>query len=124
MKKNLLLWGTLLAGVGAGTTAFVVHRSTPPPYSCTAGDNEKCASDQWYSDYERFVTLRTELNPKPKFSEAEIKHKTDEMQGLLNRLRIDAPPGYDWDEKKVRFVKHPMPPTPPPAPPVPPPPAK
>jgi hypothetical protein len=114
VKKYVLYSVILVAGVGAGVGWFFYRRaSTTPPYSCTAGQNEQCASDQWYYDYQRFISLRTELNPKPKLSDAEIKHKTDEMQGLLNRLRIDAPTGYDWDEKKLRFVKRAVPvPTP------------
>jgi hypothetical protein len=113
MKKYLIYGGILLAGAGAGGGFYAHRTASPPPYSCTAGQNEQCASDQWYQDYERFVALRTELNPKPKLTADQVRQKTDEMQGILNRLRIDAPSGFDWDEKKLRFVKRPSPPPPP-----------
>jgi hypothetical protein len=42
------------------------------------------------------------------------KEKQDMVAGMVQRLSRDIPAGYQWDEKKVRFVKQTMPPAPPP----------
>jgi len=95
----------------------VVSRPKPDTYKCTAGPNEKCASDLWYADWRHFADIEKELHPDPKLTEAEIKQKEDEASGIRMRLLTEIPEGMQWDDKKLRFVplaKPPVSPTQPP----------
>ena len=75
-----------------------IHQAS---YHCVAGPNEQCASDEWYSDFQKLKTLQAPYQMP--------KEKQDMVAGMVQRLSRDIPAGYQWDEKKVRFVKQSMP---------------
>jgi hypothetical protein len=68
-----------------------------PKYTCVAGPNEQCASDQWYADYQRLKKLQA-----PYVAPREVQ---EQLRGISTQLQMEIPPGYQWDEAKARFVK-------------------
>lgn len=104
-----------LVGGGVGAGYYISHRSSPPSYSCVAGPDELCASDQFFSDYQRWKTLKADLAKQQESTELrDLQNKSDQLSGMTTRLSQQIPQGYAWDEKKSRFVKA-SPSAPPPA---------
>ena len=90
--------GVLVVGAAG---YFVVDSRIHASYHCVAGPNEQCASDEWYADFQKLKTLQAPYQMP--------KEKQDMVAGMVQRLSRDIPAGYQWDEKKVRFVKQSMP---------------
>jgi hypothetical protein len=100
LAGGIILVTALLCGLGYVVDARI-HQAS---YHCVAGPNEQCASDEWYSDFQKLKTLQAPYQMP--------KEKQDMVAGMVQRLSRDIPAGYQWDEKKVRFVKQAMPPAP------------
>lgn len=99
MKRSLSLLLIVCASL------IPVHAQSKPkpgstaakPYSCVAGENEKCASDLWFKDYTRLRALQAKYSPPPDMA--------DQMRGMADRLQSQVPAGYSWDDTRQRFVK-------------------
>jgi len=102
MRKYVEIAAVLIVTLVVGYSAYLIdakiHASS---YKCVAGPNEQCASDEWYSDFQKLKTLQAPYQMP--------KEKQDMVAGMVQRLSRDIPAGYQWDEKKVRFVKQSMP---------------
>ena len=96
LAGGIVLVTALLCGLGYVVDARI-HQAS---YHCVAGPNELCASDEWYSDFEKLKTLQVPYQMP--------KEKQDMVAGMVQRLSRDIPAGYQWDEKKVRFVRQPI----------------
>lgn len=72
-----------------------------PAYTCVAGADEQCASDEFVREWKEFKELSDKYQA-PK--DVQIR-----MKGLVADLQPQIPAGYQWDDKKLRFVKTPQP---------------
>jgi len=92
-----------------GFTIVLVHNSSHPsakPYSCVAGPDEQCASDQFYADFKHWQELRDDLKNSQQVPQVrELQDKTDLFNGITTRLNSQVPKDYQWNEQKMRFVK-------------------
>lgn len=83
----------------AGGSVYLSHRT--PAYTCVAGADEQCASDEFVREWKEFKELSDKYQA-PK--DVQIR-----MKGLVADLQPQIPAGYQWDDKKLRFVKTPQP---------------
>lgn len=92
----ILVAAVCSAVVVAGVT-WRVTRATGPAYTCVAGPDEQCPSDQWIKEYREFKGLVNKYQAPQAIQ--------DQMNGMRQRLSAQIPQGYDMDEKKERWVK-------------------
>lgn len=107
--KKLAPMLLLLLLVGCNQVSTSTSKPSSPDYKCVAGLDEQCASDLWYTDYQKLRGLQKQYNAPQEVA--------DQMSGLAMRLNQQMPPGFNWDEGKQRFVRipHPLSPVVPPA---------
>ncbi len=94
LSVKIIIAMVLAAFVGLGIGMWSNHKSASASYSCVAGPNEQCPSDEWMRDYDRMRAMQDS-----------IKDKTDVINGIMTRLRGDIPAGYQWNEQKKRFTR-------------------
>jgi hypothetical protein len=95
LKGKICLGAGLLSGIITTLTLTTIHHK--PAYSCVAGPDEICASDQFVQDWNQFVSIRDKY---------QIPHDAQvTMTGIVATLKEQVPAGYEWNEKKLRFVK-------------------
>jgi len=110
MNLGTKVYGALLGLVLAGVAVrgWQVHLAHKNSYTCNAGKDEKCPpSEMWVQDARR-VKAFTEKYKAP----TPPKDELDQMQGVIDRLRRDIPPGMEWDDKKEVLVPAKNPPQP------------
>ena len=109
--------------IGGGIFASFHYRT--PGYSCVAGPDEQCVSDEDVKDYRRLREIQEKYG-MPKDQQLIVN-------GIIVELRQHVPQGYDFNESKatsaaladrVRYTKQKPATPPPPVSPIPAPPAK
>lgn len=89
---------------------FLVAQTKAPakpaakPYTCEAGPDEKCPTQQWYADYKHLLKLQ-----EPYVMPSDVR---DLVNGIGMRLRATTPAGFEWSDEKGKFVKAVPPPAP------------
>lgn len=112
-KAFVQVIAALVLGVSLTAVGYFLVRKSNPAYNCIAGPDEQCASDLFYADYERWKSLQAEVTAGQSTSAMRaLQEKSDQFNGMTQRLTAQIPQGYQWDVKKLRFVKAPAPPPP------------
>jgi len=94
----VLLACNTFPSLGCERTESVKASSTAvAKYTCVAGPDEVCPSDLWVTDYQKMKAIMAPY--------VAPQEKQDLANGIAVRLNREIPPGYYFDEKKLRFVK-------------------
>jgi hypothetical protein len=77
---------------------------------CTNTATEMCPSDYFAAEYRKLKRLQTiAVDRQLHGTLEEYNEKQDQLNGLASRLAGMQPQGFQWDEKKWKFVKLPTP---------------
>jgi hypothetical protein len=98
--------------VAGGTTAYLHHtaNATSQEPACTDTATEKCPNDYFSAQYRKFKKLQAStIELQQRGTLDEYNEKQDQLRGMGMRLTEMQPQGFQWNEKKWKFVQTPPP---------------
>jgi len=103
MKTLLTIGALAFAALLTGCS----HKSSAQAQTCVAGPDEICPSDIELGEVTEMKALNDAFQKKLKAFQDSNAESRIRYNGLDRTLALEAPKGYQWDEKKNRWVKTP-----------------
>jgi hypothetical protein len=108
MQSKHVVGGVVLAAVISvgGFFGYRAH-SAVAPSNCVAGTDELCPTDFQLNELKEYRALEAKFVALNAKIQAQIHDDQVRMKGLEKDFSEGAPQGYNWDNKKMRWVKAP-----------------